>query len=98
MKSDAAPRTIAATSQEQTKNTGFCRRNAASDMALSPRGLVASEGVHGPACVLEGLSQAVAGVVSSRALSRHVGAREGALPPDQQQDRTPHPLPQGRRE
>jgi DNA end-binding protein Ku len=35
--------------------------------------------------------------VSGRALSRYVGARQGPLPPDQRQDRTPHPLPQSGR-
>src|ERR1019366_7482723 len=49
------------------------------------------------ACVLEGLPQAFAGLVSDRPLHRDIIDRAGLVPPDQQEDRQPAAAAAGRR-
>jgi hypothetical protein len=49
-----------------------------------------------PVCLLEGLSQALAGLVSDRSLSRDFRTRENQLPSTQQENRASDQIPQSR--
>ena len=51
----------------------------------------------GPACVLERLFEALAGLLSRRPVPGDVGSREDQLSSDPQADRQPHPLQEGGR-
>src|SRR5215510_12600354 len=75
-----------------TKGPPLCMRNGLASISAASHSYGVSRG---PARILERLPEALAGIVSGRAVPREQRAREDQLQSDQQEDRQPHQVSQG---